>query len=98
MTQRPADPEPALNESFVRLQQAVARLERAVGGHLDANRQLAGIEREFQRLGEDRSRLAIELDQAVGRAGRLEEANREVSRRLVVAMEQVRSVLDGTAG
>jgi len=42
----------------------------------------------------DRSRLAQELDQSEFRANRLEEVNREVSRRLVTAMETIRAVLD----
>ena len=45
-------------------------------------------------LAPDRSRLAQELDQAEFRANRLEEVNREVSRRLVTAMETIRAVLD----
>ena len=43
------------------------------------------------RVHADRSRLAQELDQAEFRANRLEEVNREVSRRLVTAMETIRS-------
>jgi hypothetical protein len=43
--------------------------------------------------GEDRSRLAQTLDAAEERSGRLEDANREVSRRLVAAMESIRDVL-----
>ena len=39
-------------------------------------------------------RLAQELDQSEFRANRLEEVNREVSRRLVTAMETIRAVLD----
>ena len=40
-----------------------------------------------------RSRLAQSLDAADARSARLEEANREVSRRLVAAMESIREVL-----
>jgi len=47
-----------------------------------------------RRVHADRSRLAQELDQAEFRANRLEEVNREVSRRLVTAMETIRAVLD----
>lgn len=36
----------------------------------------------------------MSLDQAEFRANRLEEVNREVSRRLVTAMETIRAVLD----
>ncbi|AAL51493.1 hypothetical cytosolic protein [Brucella melitensis bv. 1 str. 16M] len=48
----------------------------------------------MQRMNADRSRLAQELDQSEARAERLEAANREVSRRLVTAMETIRAVLD----
>ena len=48
----------------------------------------------MQRLNADRSRLAQELDTSEARAERLEEANKEVSRRLVTAMETIRAVLD----
>ena len=41
----------------------------------------------------DRGRLARELDTALARGQRLERANREVSKRLVDAMERVRLVL-----
>ena len=49
---------------------------------------------ELQRIGLDRSRLAQTVDAAEARSGRLEEANKEVSRRLVAAMETIRAVLD----
>ena len=52
------------------------------------------IEQEIRRVHADRSRLAQDLDQAEFRANRLEEVNREVSRRLVTAMETIRAVLD----
>jgi hypothetical protein len=52
----------------------------------------------MQRLGTDRSRLAQSLDAAEARSARLEEANREVSRRLVAAMESIREVLARNGG
>ena len=52
----------------------------------------------MQRLGTDRSRLAQSLDAAEARAARLEEANREVSRRLVAAMELIREILARNGG
>ena len=54
---------------------------------------VAGLESEVHRLGTDRSRLAQSLDSAEARSARLEDANREVSRRLVTAMESIRDVL-----
>ena len=52
------------------------------------------MEGEVKRVHVDRARLAQELDQSQFRANRLEEVNREVSRRLVTAMETIRAVLD----
>lgn len=76
------------------LSKALSRLENIVDGRLEKERDFADAEEEVQRLNSDRSRLAQELDQSEERAGRLEEANREVSRRLVTAMETIRAVLD----
>ena len=49
---------------------------------------------EVQRLNADRAALANQLDVAEDRAQRLADANAEVSRRIVSAMETVRTVLD----
>lgn len=76
-----------------RLAAAIDRVESAVEGRLEDERQLSGLEGELQRLGADRSRLAQSLDASEARSARIEEANREVSRRLVAAMESIRDVL-----
>ncbi len=73
---------------------ALSRLENAVDGRVEKQRDFDEAEEEVQRLNADRTRLAHELDQSEDRASRLEEANREVSRRLVTAMETIRAVLD----
>src|SRR5690606_21176357 len=83
----------AADQALGRLQAALARLEGAVERSLYNQRQVAGLEGELQRLGTDRSRLAQSLDAAEERSGRMEDANREVSRRLVTAMESIREVL-----
>ncbi len=54
---------------------------------------LLDAEAEVQRMGADRARLADSLDGAKAKSQRLESANREVSRRLVDAMESIRAVL-----
>lgn len=77
----------ALNKALEKLENAVDR--KAESG-LDAESSAA----ELKRMLKDRSRLAQELDQSEDRSNRLEEANREVSRRLVTAMETIRAVLD----
>lgn len=76
------------------LRNAVAGLENAVDGRFDKEKDKIEYESEVRRVNNDRSRLAQELDQAEFRANRLEEVNREVSRRLVTAMETIRAVLD----
>ena len=76
------------------LRQALAALDRAVDGRFERERDNAESEEEVRRVHADRARLAQELDQSEFRANRLEEVNREVSRRLVTAMETIRAVLD----
>jgi chromosome segregation ATPase len=76
------------------LKGAVAGLESVIDGRLDRERDRVEIEGEVRRVNTDRARLAQELDQSQFRANRLEEVNREVSRRLVTAMETIRAVLD----
>ncbi len=49
----------------------------------------------MQRIGEDRTQLAAKLDQAEAHGSRLEDVNKDVSRRLVAAMESIRTVLEG---
>lgn len=76
------------------LNRALTKLENAVDGRIDKEADFSDAAEEVQRLNSDRSRLAQELDQSENRAVRLEEANKEVSRRLVTAMETIRAVLD----
>lgn len=61
---------------------------------LDREAEFADADAEVQRMNVDRARLAQELDTAEARAERLSEVNREVSRRLVAAMETIRAVID----
>lgn len=81
-----------------RLDAAIGRLEAAVERQVGAGRSVGTLEEELQRQGEDRSRLAQTLDRAEARAARLEETNREVSRRLVGAMEAIRGVIERHGG
>ncbi|KQR33917.1 hypothetical protein ASF91_08165 [Rhizobium sp. Leaf155] len=76
------------------LSSAITSLENALDMRLERQRESAEVEGEVKRVHVDRARLAQELDQSQFRANRLEEVNREVSRRLVTAMETIRAVLD----
>ena len=76
------------------LRQAISGLENAIDMRIEAQRDNSEVASEVKRVHADRARLAQELDQSEFRANRLEEVNREVSRRLVTAMETIRAVLD----
>jgi chromosome segregation ATPase len=84
---------PPIDEAVRRLQSALDLLEGAVERRLEGAREVTDLEGELHRLGSDRSRLAQSLDAAEARSARIEDANREVSRRLVAAMESIREVL-----
>lgn len=83
-----------LRQAIEQLEKALVTLEQAVELRLDKEGDFAEAEEEVQRMNADRSKLAQELDTSEARAERLETANREVSRRLVTAMETIRTVLD----
>jgi chromosome segregation ATPase len=83
-----------LSEVLGRLDKAIQSLEDAVDRQLDVRDNYKDAEEEVQRMSSDRGRLATELDAAEARAERLEDVNKEVSRRLVSAMETIRAVLD----
>jgi chromosome segregation ATPase len=87
-----------IDAAIKRLQAAVAHLEGAIEDRAEGERRRGDLETELQRIGGDRSRMAQVLDQAEARAARLEEANRDVSRRLVTAMESIRSVIERHGG
>ena len=73
---------------------AITGLENAIDMRIERQREQGEVDSEILRVHADRARLAQELDQSEFRANRLEEVNREVSRRLVTAMEIIRAVLD----
>jgi chromosome segregation ATPase len=77
-----------------RLRRALSGLDDAIDRRFEHDHDFGEAQAEVGRMNADRSRLAQELDKAEDRANRLEEANREVSRRLVTSMETIRAVLD----
>ena len=84
----------AVKTAIEELRGALGDLDRAIDLRFERERDSGEMEQEIRRIHADRSRLGQELDQAEFRANRLEEVNREVSRRLVTAMETIRAVLD----
>jgi uncharacterized protein DUF4164 len=77
-----------------RLAAALDGLEAALERRREADRSEAARAAQVSALGTDRSRLAAELDQQTARAHRLEATSREVSRRLDLAMDAIRTVVD----
>lgn len=84
----------AVKAAIEELRNALGVLDRAIDMRFERERDSVEMEQEIRRVHADRSRLAQDLDQSQFRANRLEEVNREVSRRLVTAMETIRAVLD----
>lgn len=83
-----------LADAFTQLNSALVRLEKAVDARVEREAALGDAEAEVQRMGADRTRLAESLDSAQERAQQLEHVNKEVSRRLVDAMESIRGVVE----
>ena len=86
--------QPTLKHVLDRMNRAIVVMEEAVASRAEQDVNYAEAEEEVQRLNSDRSRLASELDNSEARGERLTAANKEVSRRLVTAMETIRAVLD----
>lgn len=84
----------ALSATLRSMVSALDKLEDVVDRRLEDQKRLHSLDSEMSDMMLDRSRLAQSLDKAEGRSTRLEDANKEVSRRLVTAMETIRSVLE----
>jgi ABC-type transporter Mla subunit MlaD len=76
-----------------RLALALDALEAAAERRREAARSEGALTAQVHALGDDRARLAGELDEAVARARVLESANREVAQRIAAAIETIRGVL-----
>lgn len=76
-----------------RLALALDALDAAAEGRREAARHGEALTAQIHALGDDRARLAGELDSAIARSRALEAANREVAKRIDTAIETVRSVL-----
>jgi len=84
----------AIDAATRRLSAALDALEAATERRREADRGEETLAEQIQTLGTDRSRLAADLDTQTARSRRLEATNREVVRRLDVAVDTIRSVLE----
>lgn len=87
-----------VDQAAKRLSLAIDRLEATIGRQAGIRVDKDSLETEIQALGADRARLAELLDQSEAKATRLDTINRDVSHKLVEAMETIRSVLQADAG
>jgi hypothetical protein len=85
----------AIETATKRLAAALDSLEAALERRREADGRDATLSAQLAALGGDRSRLAAELDQQTARAVRLEAAARDASRRVDLAMDAVRAVVNG---
>ena len=69
-------------------------LEGAIERRREADNHEVSLADQLQALGTDRARLAADLDSAAAHSRSVEDTNREVARRLDVAIDTIRSVLD----
>jgi FtsZ-binding cell division protein ZapB len=76
-----------------RLALALDGLDAAAERRREAARGEQALSAQIHTLGEDRARLASELDQAMARARALERANREVAQRVAAVIESIRGAL-----
>jgi len=84
----------AIDAASRRLAAALDALEAAADRRREADNGEDTLAAQVHALGTDRSKLASDLDTQAARARRLETTNREISRRLDVAIDTIRTVLD----
>jgi hypothetical protein len=84
----------AIETATRRLALALDALEAAVERRREADHGEEQLVAQLHVLGSDRSRLASELDAAAAHAKQLETNNREIARRLDLAIDSVRSVIE----
>ena len=84
----------AIDAATRRLAMALDGLAAAVERRSEADRDQGKLVAQLHALGTDRSRLASYLDTATAHSRRIETTNREIARRLDVAIESIRSVIE----
>jgi len=93
LKQRPLLEDAPIVAATRRLNAALDSLTDALERRRDADRHQEALQAQLHALGNDRARLAADLDRAQADAGEVGEVAREVMRRLDVAMATIRDVL-----
>ncbi|MCR9238172.1 MAG: DUF4164 domain-containing protein [Alphaproteobacteria bacterium] len=86
-----------VSASLQRLGNSVQHLRAAVEYRLKLDENQGELRSEFNKMNDERKRLAARLDQAEGRGQAMQQVNQDVSRRLGAAMETIRTVLENQA-
>ena len=86
-----------INASLERLGKSVQHLREAVDYRLKLDENQGELRSEFNRMNDERKRLAARLDQSEGRGQAMQQVNQDVSRRLATAMDTIRTVLENQA-
>jgi hypothetical protein len=84
----------AIDAAVKRLALALDALDAAVERRREADRSEENLASQLHALGVDRTRLAASLDGEAARSRQLEDANREIARRLDTAISSIQSVLN----
>ena len=84
---------PDLDGALARLQASLAVLEAAVARRREAELAQADLAEAFAAMQDDRARLALDLDEVLSRARKMETANEEVARRLEAAGLALKSLI-----
>lgn len=90
--------QPVIGKAMARLDQAIYSLEKAIDKRTAREISAAALQKDLQKVSDERRELASELEKVQARSDRLEKANDEVSKRLGSAMESVRAVLEHNGG
>jgi len=85
---------PALSQALSQLRSAVSALEGAAAVRDESDREARMAQAELSVVREDRTRLVLELDAALSKAGRLEAITGDLARRIDRAIGSVRGALD----
>jgi predicted nucleic acid-binding Zn-ribbon protein len=83
----------SVEQSMQALENAISKLEAAIERRCNRAAESTDMEAEIQTLSADRAQLADNLDKANAKIESLETVYRDVSNRLVTAMETVSAVL-----
>lgn len=85
-------------DALKRLDTAIAALERTSVRRIEMDKRGGDLPTELALMQDDRARLAVELDGALARLGRVEAVVGSVDERLATALGKVEAILAGERG